>query len=82
MLTEADRLRLGDQKRAVYDVLKDGRWHSMPEIMERIPGIGTGVSGRINELRKQFNIACRRSTGGTYEYQLTARESDGQLRMF
>ncbi len=48
-----DQVRLGTQMQRVFDVLQDGKWHTLPEISERTAAPEASVSARIRDLRKE-----------------------------
>jgi hypothetical protein len=79
-----DRERLGKQAKAVYDLMRDGKWRTLEEI-----GHATGysrsmpaISARLRDLRKErfggFEVLRRRSgeaKAGLHEYKLMMEEN-------
>lgn len=69
-----DGKRLIGQKKAVYDLMSDGRWRTLARIAEQVTGSEAGVSARLRDLRKpQFgshNVERRRVSNGLWEYRL------------
>lgn len=77
-----DRERLGDQARAVYDVMIDGEWRTLFELVNacasrRVRASESSVSARLRDFRKEKfggHIVNRRrrqsARSGTFEYQL------------
>lgn len=77
-----DEARLKKQLGRVYEVLSDGRWHTLKEIRFRaavLRGDGkwdseAGISARIRDLRKvqhgSHQVERRRVSGGLWEYRL------------
>ena len=49
---EFDYERLNKQQRRVYDVMKDGQWHSLVEIAQRTGDPEASISARLRDLRK------------------------------
>jgi hypothetical protein len=77
---ERDRARLGQQLQAVYDVMADGRWHTINEVA-RASGYDEtqqSVARQIRYLRaKRFGghtIERRYEGDGLYSYRLIHRE--------
>jgi hypothetical protein len=73
-----DRVRLSNQARLVFDLMRDGQWRTLAEIVESIGcGSEAGVSARLRDFRKpRFGslVVDRRRRGdgasGLFEYQL------------
>jgi len=75
---EHDSVRLGRQAAAVFELMKDGHWRTLREIIDAI-GFGSeaGVSARLRDFRKaRFGgyVVNRQRRGeeslGVFEYQL------------
>lgn len=71
--------RLGRQVRAVFDLMKDGRWRTLQEVSDAVSAPAPSVSARLRDLRKPkfggWNVARRRRGNpreGLFEYQLSA----------
>jgi hypothetical protein len=74
-----DRLRLTGQLGRVYEVLKCGRWMTLPEIEEAIRSrwpdtndIVSAISARIRQLRTECGVPVEKENrgGGTWVYRL------------
>lgn len=73
-----DEVRLTGQLKAVYDLMRDGRWRTLGEIRDAIgKGTESAVSARLRDLRKdEFGAhdVQRRHRGerqaGHFEYRL------------
>lgn len=72
-----DYERLNGQQKRVYDVLRDGQWHTLGEIAERTGDPEASISARIRDLRKdefgRLDIGRRRRgdpRAGLFEYRL------------
>jgi hypothetical protein len=67
-----DTRQWGAQLRAVYEVMKDGRWRTLAEIAFHAKAPEASVSARIRDLaRKGFSHVKRKAKEGKlYEYQL------------
>lgn len=71
---EHDSVRLTGQMLRVFEVMKDGRWHSLAELADRAAGSEAGVSARIRDLRKKrfggHEVERKRIDGGLWWYRL------------
>lgn len=73
-----DAVRLSRQARLVFDLMRDGRWRTLQEIVRAIGcGSESGVSARLRDFRKKrfgaFVVDRRRrgeGENGLFEYQL------------
>lgn len=67
-----DTSQWGDQLKAVYDVMKDGRWRSLAELAYASGHPEASVSARLRDLRKKGHLVNRRKAkeGKLYEYQV------------
>ena len=73
-----DTVRLSKQARLVFDLMRDGNYRTLQEIVRAIgSGSEAGVSARLRDLRKQkfggFVVDRRRrgqGESGLWEYQL------------
>jgi hypothetical protein len=72
-----DRDRLNRQARLVFQVMADGRWHTLAEISERTEQPEASVSARLRDLRKhRFGshiINTRYRGSGLWEYRWEGR---------
>jgi len=72
-----DLTRLNRQARAVYDLMRDGRWRTLSEIEHEIGEPQPSISARLRDLRK-VQFGChkieRRRRGdriaGCFEYRI------------
>jgi len=71
-----DRERLSEQQRAVIDVMKDGRWYTIPQVAEAIgapPESINAIGARIRDIRKIYNrkdaVERRHVSGGLWQYR-------------
>lgn len=60
-----DGKRLGKQMQAVYDLMLDGQWWTLPELAAAIGGLTTALSARIRDIKK--------IKGGPNEYEKRRR---------
>ena len=64
----------------VWNVMSDGKWHTLAELSWRTEGSEAGVSARLPDLRKWrfggYQVDHRRITGGLWEYRM--RKPDGR----
>ena len=75
---ERDEIRLTGQLLKVWDVMHDGRWYTIHELQQRIPGASaTGLSARLRDFRKpQFGghtVERKNVCGGLWMYRLIQR---------
>jgi hypothetical protein len=68
----------GDQVRAVYEVMRDGRWRTLAEIAFHAKAPEASASARIRDLkRKGIDHEKRKASGGSlYEYRHFASHPD------
>ncbi|HIK62115.1 MAG TPA: hypothetical protein EYF98_15665 [Planctomycetes bacterium] len=81
-LPHRDYARLNSQLKRVFDVMRDGEWHTLPAIK-----VATGdpmdasVSARIRDFRKKkfggFVVESECISGGLWRYRLRAPEAEG-----
>jgi hypothetical protein len=76
---EIDAERLGTQAKAVFDVMRDGRWRTLREIAVETNYPEASVSARLRDFRKRkFGASVverERLGGGLFRYRLiVARE--------
>jgi hypothetical protein len=69
-----DHVRLRGQMQKVYDLMRDGRWRTIPEITAEVGGTPQSISARLRDFRKSKYGARqveRRSIGaGLFTYRL------------
>jgi len=71
-----DQVRLSTQLVGVRNIMLDGRWHTITELMNLVGGTATGISARIRDLRKarfgRHLVEGRRVAGrnGLWEYRI------------
>jgi hypothetical protein len=72
-----DHARLTSQLNKVFDCMKDGQWHTIPELAQYAGGSEAAVSARIRDFRKQrfggHTVERERVKKGLYRYKLTLR---------
>jgi len=71
--------RLTGQVGRVFELMRDGKWRSLSQIMHRVRGTSeAGISARIRDLRKEkwgmHTVEHRRLAGGLWEYRLLVRK--------
>jgi len=79
IVQELDQVRLSGQLKKIYDLMKDRKFRTLPEI-EAATGIGqASASAQLRNLRKErfgsFTVNKQRRGepgAGLFEYQLTA----------
>lgn len=69
-----DYERLTGQLKAVYDVMKDGKWRTIPEIGSTVIGSEAAISARLRDLRKPkygaHDVQREHVDRGLYRYRL------------
>ncbi len=69
-----DGKRLCGQQKAVYELMKDGRWRTLGRIAEQVGKSEAGISARLRDLRKpqfgSYQVDRRRVSNGLWEYRL------------
>ena len=74
-----DGARLAGQQRAVFELMKDGRWRTLQRIATVIGKSEAGISARLRDLRKPqfgaYQVDKRRVAGGLWEYRLIMPEA-------
>jgi len=72
--TEPDRIRLSGQCLDIYNILLDGKWHTVAEIEQLTGFMGTSISAQIRNLRKD-RFGChdieKKMVNNRAEYQMT-----------
>ena len=73
----ADEVRLSGQLARVAKAMRDGRWHTLDELVRQCGGTTASVSARLRDLRKArfgtHTIARQRVAGkpGLFQYRMT-----------
>jgi len=71
---ERDGLRLNAQCKRVYDVMKDGAWHTLKQISAATGDPEASISARIRDLRKSafggFRIDREYIERGLWKYRM------------
>lgn len=77
---ELDYARLGNQLRAVLDVMVDGEWHTLRGLAVATGYPEASISARLRDLRKRkfgrWVVERERLDGGLWRYRLTGRKYD------
>jgi hypothetical protein len=72
---ERDYDRLNGQLKRVFDFMRSGEWHTIPQIAEAAGGSPQAVSARLRDLRKakygHHTVERRYLSDGVFEYRLT-----------
>ena len=72
-----DGERMNSQFHRVFTFMKDGRWHSLPEIAEACSGSTQAMSARLRDCRKVrfggHSVERRYLADGLWEYRLVVR---------
>ena len=67
-------LSTGRQLGAVWDVMRDGQWHTLADIAQRTNMPEASISARLRDLRKpehgEWNVSKRAAGGGKYAYRV------------
>lgn len=76
-VVEFDINRLNAQTKKVYNVIKNGKWITLPELAKKTGSPEASVSARLRDLRKpQFGALTverrRNKAQGLYEYRLVS----------
>ena len=79
-----DQERLGEQMRAVYQIMADGRWWTLGAVALEIDAPEASVSARLRDLRKSkfggFQVERRRSDNGLHRYRLIVGDDNVQVK--
>ena len=74
-----DSIRLTGQMLKVYSVIKDGCWHTLPEIARQVGGSEAGVSARLRDFRKPrfggYEVSKEYVSNGLWKYRLEIDET-------
>lgn len=74
-----DADRLNKQMRAVWDVMKDGRWRIPAQMEQEIHAPWASISARLRDFRKDkfggLDVERRYLDNGVWEYRLVIEES-------
>jgi hypothetical protein len=73
-INERDTIRLAGQMARVFELMSDGNWRTLSEILIHAGGSEAGCSARLRDLRKKrfggYTVNRRRRYEGHFEYQL------------
>ena len=71
---ERDGKRLGNQARRVFEVMRDGQWHTLEQIAERTGDPEASVSARLRQFRG-FGMVVEREfvLRGLWRYRMAAK---------
>jgi len=71
-LPSRDYDRLNAQARRVFDVMKDGQWHTLREISDGSQSPEASVSARLRDFRNihEMNVEKENMGSGTWRYRL------------
>jgi hypothetical protein len=73
-----DKERLSKQLYAVLDVMKDGRWRTLPQLAEATDSPEASVSARLRDLRKPkfgaHTVERQYVSQGVFQYRLLLNE--------
>lgn len=76
---DRDYERLTGQLKAVYDVMRDGRWRTIPEIGATVIGSEAAISARLRDLRKDkygaHEIQREHVHDGLWRYRLKVEDA-------
>lgn len=76
---ELDGERLGAQAERVWNVMRDGAWHTLAQLAAATGDPEASVSARIRDLRKLrfggYVVARERGRGGQWRYKLEAADT-------
>lgn len=82
-LETEDMPRLNKQLQAVYDIMRDGNWRTLPELRYHVKATTQSLSARLRDFRKpKFGgfLVERRKIGGLFEYRLDTERRDPATR--
>lgn len=71
-LTDKDLIALSQSTRRVYELVRDGEWHSATSVIEA-SGTREGLR-RLRELRKIGTLDTKRGEGREWFYKFTANK--------
>lgn len=75
---ERDTNRLSKQLYAVLDLMKDGRWRTLPQIASHTNSPEASISARLRDLRKPrfggHTVEREYVSRGTFQYRLILNE--------
>lgn len=74
---QQDEARLTGQLGRVWDVMKDGQWHTLAELAARCDGSEAAISARIRDFRKPkfggLTVESQRVKAGLWHYRLVVQ---------
>lgn len=69
-----DQIRLTGQLQRVYELMSDGAWRSLSDIVQVVGGSEAGISARLRDYRKPkfgaHNVERRHCENGLWQYRL------------
>jgi len=72
-----DQVRLSGQIERVFNLMRDGKWRSLPDIAQRTGDPEASISAQLRHLRKArfggHTVNRRHVANGLFQYQLIAR---------
>ena len=84
-----DQVRLTGQIKRIFDLIKDGKWRTLPEISYETGDPEASISAQLRHLRKTrfgSHVVDKRRRGeethGLWEYRLTANVPHVQQSLF
>lgn len=73
-IPKRDYERLSGQLKAVFDVMKDGRWRTLKELGAAVEGSEAAISARLRDLRKDkygaHEVQREHIEGGIWRYRV------------
>jgi hypothetical protein len=83
---QRDGARLSGQAKAVYDLMRDGRWRTLRRIADVVEGSEAGVSARLRDLRKEkfgaYRVERQHVQGGLWQYRVLPPLPSDQSELF
>lgn len=74
--SDRDYERLSGQLKAVFDVMRDGKWRTLSEIQAHVDGSEAAISARLRDLRKlkygAHEVQREHIERGLYRYRVVA----------
>lgn len=80
---QRDDKRLTTQSERVFEIVKDGEWHTISEIAAKVNGSEAAISARLRDFRKAkfgaFQVEREYVERGLFRYRLLAPKPPDQL---
>ena len=77
---EKDHTRLTGQLLRVFDIMKDGQWRTLAQLVGLVGGSEAAVSARLRDLRKEkygsHGVSRLRIEGGLWKYRLIVHSKE------